>query len=225
MKLAEKEFRFQDGRELKVLEASWDRASLRSTIEEQARADKTRLNGSGDPVLLYFKEVFYASLASCSLGNVPSAEEALSLPDQDLDSWWLSVVEVNPETYARVDRAVEGIVEFRDGSSFRILSGYLPSVTMRRLRLEAEALGREEDREHPKDVFSVYLYPILASCSIGDIPSAEEIRKTWPEAELYKWRDAVEQINPQWFSSDIQIGTPAQAESELKKKERRPKKQ
>lgn len=230
MNLAEKEFRLSDGRELRVLEASWDRASARSAIEEQARADKARLNGSGDPVLLYFKEVFYSSLASCSIGPVPSAEEALELPAQDLDSWWLSVIEVNPSVYAEVDRSAEDRVEFRDGSIFRIISGYLPSVAMKRLRLEREALSREEDPNNPKDIFSAYLYPILASCSINDfgsIPSAQEVRSSWPEAEIFKWREAVEKINPQWFG-EIEIGSTSpdpEKDPELKKKGKSRKKQ
>lgn len=230
MKLAEKEFRLTDGRELKVVEASWDRASARSSIEEQARADKARLNGSGDPILLYFKEVYYASLASCSIGSIPSAEEALELSAPDLDSWWLAVVSVNQSTYAEVDRSAEARLEFRDGSIFRIISSYLPSVTMKRLRLEREALAREEDPDKPKDVFACYLYPILASCSIpesGELPSAQEVRSSWPEAEIYKWREAVQAVNPQWFG-EIEIGSGSaqdlEKDPELKKKDRSRKK-
>jgi hypothetical protein len=201
MDLAKLSFTFSDGREIEVFESTWESSSMRTRIEEKARADKARLNGSGDPVFFFFLETFYSYLASCSRGSVPAAEEAYTLPDPDLDGWLLSVIEVNPESFVSVDRSRKGEVSFRDGSRLEIVSGYLPSVTMRRARLEEEALKREEDRNNPKDVFSVYLYPILAACSIGDLPSAGEIRSSWPEAEIYKWRDAIKEINPHWFGS------------------------
>lgn len=201
MERARTTFRFSDGREVEVWESTWETASKRSAMEERSRAEKAKLNGTGDPVYFYFLEAFYSYLASCSTGPIPEAAEALSLPNPDLDGWYLAVVDVNPESFTPVDYSRKGEVVFRDGSAFSIISSYLPSVTMRRVRLEEQALQKEEDREHPKDILSVYLYPILASCSIGEIPPADEIRSTWPESEIYKWRDAVEVINPQWFGS------------------------
>lgn len=204
MQRARKPFLFSDGREVEVWESTWETASTRTATEERSRAEKAKLNGSGDPTYFYFIEAFYSFIASCSTGSIPTESEAFSLSPQDLDEWYKAVVEVNPESFLPVDFEKKGSVTFRDGSTFEILSSYLPSVTMRRVKLEEEALKREEDRDHPKDVFSVYLYPILASCSTsqeGEIPSPQEIRATWPEMEIYKWRDAVEAINPQWFGS------------------------
>ncbi len=201
MERARKTFSFSDGREVEVFESTWEAGEARAAIEARAKAEKAKLNGSGDPVYFYFLESFYSYLSSCSSGSVPTETEAFGLSDPDLDAWYLATVEVNPESFLPVDFKKRKEVVFRDGSILTIVSSYLPSVTMRRVRLEEEALRREEDRDHPKDVFGVYLYPILASCSIGEIPSPEEIRSTWPESQIYKWRDAVEEVNPHWFGS------------------------
>lgn len=223
MLLKSKPFTFSDGREIMVSESTWDSSSIRSRIEEQARADRARLNGSGDPAFFYFLEAFYSYMASCSSGDVPGAEEAYILPDEDLDSWFLSVVEVNPESFITIDRTKRGEVSFRDGSRLEIVSSFLPSSGIRRARLEEEGLKRETDPDNPKDVFAVYLYPILASCSLGEIPPADEVRKTWPELEIYKWRDAVEAINPHLFGDTGQVETRSREESRevQKKREKR----
>jgi hypothetical protein len=223
MDLARKPFIFSDGRTLQVSESTWESSSIRSRYEEQARSDRARLNGSGDPTFLFFLESFYSFLASCSSGDVPGPEEAFALTDEDLDRWYRTVTEVNPESFLKVDYDKTGEVTFRDGRSFRIVSSYLPSVLLRRSRLEEEGLKKEADPKNPKDVFAIYLYPILASCSIGDIPDPEEIRSTWPETEIYKWRDAVEEINPHLFGSN---GAQVAKESQdiQKKREKRPRK-
>jgi hypothetical protein len=208
-----KTFQLSDGRKIEVHEASWDIAAARSAQEEQARAKRLKLNGSGDSYSLYFEENFYSILSSHSTGEIPLLEEAIGLPAEDVDGWFLEIVRVNKESFIEADREAEGRAEFRDGTIFRIVSAYRPSVTMRRFKLEEEALSKEEDRDHPKDVFSVYLYPILASCSIGEIPSSSDVRD-WPESEIYKWRDAVKAINPQWFGDP---GTIQTAESNEKK--------
>lgn len=218
MKLAEKIIELKDGRKIRVSEASFDMGIAQGRMQEEARADRARLNGSGDPVQLFFLESYYAALRSCSLGeDIPSLGEALEMDPEDLDRWHLSLIEVNPLDYIPVDRLAEGRIEFRDGSSFRIRSGYLPSVQLRRARLEAEALAREEDKEEPKDIFAVYLYPLLASCSHGegDLPGAEELRKSWPQSEIYRWRDAVKEVNPQWFG---EAGEPAPEPEAIQKK-------
>jgi hypothetical protein len=222
MERARKQVNLHDGRSLTVEESTWESAARRSAIEERARRERAQANGSADPVLFYFLENYYSFLASCTLGEIPEAKEALELPAEDLDSWFNSIVEVNPESFLELDRWASSEVEFRDGSRFRILSAYLPSVTLRRIRLEEEALSREEDRNNPKDIFSVYLYPILAACSIGEIPDPETIRREWPESQIYKWRDAVKEVNPQWFmtSEEIEEKTLQKTEEEQKKSSR-----
>jgi hypothetical protein len=221
MERARKEITLTDGRKLLVEESTWESAGKRSAMEENARAEKAKLNGSGDPVRFYFIETFYAYMVSCSTGSsLPDVFDALSLPDQDLDSWFEAVVEVNPDSFLQVDRSAESEVVFRDGSSFRIVSAYRPSVALRRVRLEEEALQKEADRDNPKDIFSVYLYPILAACSIGETPSPDEIRSTWPETEIYKWRDAVKEINPQWFNTSEEEADRTLAQSQETQKKR-----
>lgn len=223
MDLTRKTIQFSDGREITVSESTWESASIRSRIEETSRARRSHLNGSGDPVFFFFVETFYSYLASCSSGAIPSEEEAYILPDPDLDSWYQAVISVNPESFIKVDLSQKGEIVFRDGSRFTIISSYLPSVVMKRARLEEEALKREEDRSNPKDIFGVILYPILAACTLGELPPPDEIRKSWPELEIYKWRDAVEEVNPQWFGSPEAVEERSlQQSQELEKKKERP---
>lgn len=224
MDLSRKTFTFSDGRKVEVFESTWESSTLRSRITETARANQARLNGSGDPDFLFFIEEFYSYMASCTSGDVPSPEEAYTLPDTDLDGWLLAVIEVNPESFIKIDRTARGEVTFRDGTRFEIVSSYLPSVSIKRKRLETEGLKKEPDPNNPKDVLSVYLYPILAACSIGEIPSPDEIRQGWPEMELYKWRDAIEEINPHLFGSTVEAGERSlQEEKALEKKKERPR--
>jgi len=223
MERARKTFSFSDGREVVVSESTWEAAQDRARMEEEARAQKAKLNGSGDRVYFYFLEAFYPYLSTCSSGSVPTGSEAFGLSDPDLDAWYLATVEVNPDSFLPVDYEKKGKVVFRDGTVFEIVSSYLPSVTMRRVKLEEEALKKEEDREKPKDVFAWYLYPILASCSVGEIPPPDEIRQTWPESEIYKWRDAVEEVNPQWFTTS-EAETIQEAKEVQKKRDKSPRK-
>lgn len=224
MDLSRKDFTFSDGRKVSVFESTWESSTLRSRITETARANQARLNGSGDPDYLFFIEEFYSYMASCTSGDFPSPEEAYTLPDPDLDGWLLAVIEVNPDSFLKIDRMKRGEVTFRDGTRFEIVSSFLPSVVMKRKRLETEGLKREPDPNNPKDVLSVYLYPILASCSIGDIPSPDQIRQEWPEMEVYKWRDAIEAVNPHWFGSAAEAGERSTKEAkDLEKKKERPR--
>lgn len=222
MDLARKPFSFADGRSIELFESTWESSSIRARIEEDARAQRAKLNGSGDPVFFFFVETFYSFMASCSRGDVPGPEEAYTLPDEELDRWYEAIIEVNPESFIKADRSRRGEVSFRDGSRFEIVSSHLLSVTMRRARLEEEGLQREPDRNSPKDVLSVYLYPILASCSIGSLPTVEELRQ-WPEMEIYKWRDAIEVVNPHLFGSSDELSTQESKEITKKKERRRVK--
>src|SRR6185436_15001958 len=115
MQRAKTSFLFSDGREVVVEESTWETGDKKTAIEERSRVEKAKLNGTGDPIYFYFIEAFYSFLASCSSGPVPDAQEALSLSDQDLDGWYLSLVEVNPESFLPVDYSKKGKVEFRDG--------------------------------------------------------------------------------------------------------------
>lgn len=224
MDLERRPFRFSDGREIIVSESTWESSSIRSRIEERIRLDQASQNGNEDPVFFFFVKNFYSYLASCSSGNVPSAVEAYTLPDEDLDAWLEKVIEVNPESFVKVDRRQVGEISFRDGSRFQIVSSYLVSATMKRARLEEEGYQKEKDRENPKDILAVYLYPLLASCSIalsGKIPEIDELRSEWPEGEIYKWRDAVELVNPHLFGSTEEKEERALVEGQEIEKKRR----
>lgn len=53
-------------------------------------------------------------------------------------------------------------------------------------------------REIQKGWFRANVYPKLAACSEGDVPSFEEAL-TIPASELNKWYKAAEYCNPGWF--------------------------
>jgi hypothetical protein len=220
---AQKPFTFTDGREIVVQEANWDIAATRDQIRETALADKAKLNGSGDPELLYFHEVYYSYLASCSTGNVPDLHAAFGLAPVDLDGWYQVVMDVNPRWFTVTDQSIQEPIEFQDGLTLIIVSAYRPSAVMKRLHLELEA--ERADPGH-LDVFAWYIYPRLAGCTEGDLPAASELRTQWPETEIYKWTDAARRINPHWFGSPQDAESRLQAETLTaeKKSARRPRK-
>ncbi len=207
---AQKPYTFSDGRRVIVWEANWDIASVRDHIREEAIAERAKLNGHGDPELLFFQEVYYSYLASCSVGDVPNLQEAFRLPAAELDGWYQAVMDTNPSWFTETDLSAQETVVFRHGLQVTILSAYRPSVTMRRLHLEAEA--ERTDPEH-KDIFAWYVYPRLAGCSVGDLPTADELRSSWPETEIYTWKDAAQRVNPDWFGGPQETAERVQSQT------------
>ena len=194
----QKPFTFSNGVLISVWQANWDQSMERSAIEEQARADRERLNGSGDPELLFFQENIYAGLAAVSQGDVPSLESAFRLLDHDLDDWYMRVQEMNPTWYL-ISEVQE--IPVRLGDYEFVVQSMRPSVLMRRMHIETE-LGKQPSLPNIKqEVFRVAYYPRLAGCSVGNVPSVDVARTELTETELQTWYDAAKQMIPAWFET------------------------
>jgi hypothetical protein len=219
-----KPFTFSNGSQITLWEANWDLAMLRDEIASSARADKAKLNGKGDPVLLYFQEEIYSYLAGCSV-PAPALEESFRLSDEDLDAWYEAAREVNPGLFSDAETAQQ-VVTFGDGSQITVLSANRPSVLRRLSRLDAQVSQEAPSENIRTETFRVLYYPKLAACSIGDVPSPQEARVDWPEAELNHWYEAVYAVNPEWFKPLEQIAEQNQARAQKaeKKRKRRPAK-
>lgn len=221
MPLKRKDFTFSNGNKVTVSEASWDISMLRLEIEQQARADRARLNGSGDPDLLYFHEMIYSDLAAASDGSVPSLQDAFQLAPEDLDAWQLAVAEVNPNWYAAQSHEQE---EIEIGERKITVLSLRPSVLMRRNQLETLAQKKSPSENIRQQVFRQAYYPRLAACSLGDIPTEEEARSEWSTEDLQIWYDAAKRQIPFWFISLEQAAEQnqqaAQTAKETKKKRR-----
>ena len=194
----------------------------RNAIEEKARADRVKLNGKGDPELLFFQEMIYSGLAAASEGNVPALQDAFQLSPEDLDAWHLAVVDVNPGWYTANEYHEEQI---QIGDRRITVLSLRPSVLMRRMHLEQLAEQQITENENAKKIaFRLMYYPRLAGCSIGDVPSETQARQDWSMEELQAWYDAAKRLIPGWFvsleESAEQNQQAAQAAKETKKKRR-----
>ena len=221
------DFTFSDGRQVVVHEANWDIATEKSAQESQARTDKAKLNGSGDPAkaklygsgdpaLLYFREMIYPYLGPCTSGMVPSVEDAMQLPSADLDGW-LEVVRVVNSDWLPPTEETEESIEFRDGSKLTVLPTTRPSVLMRLQRLELQADQGTPETTVTAETFRLLYYPKMAGCSIGDVPTLEAARDL-PESELDKWYGAVRRVNPSLFRPLEQMAEANQAAMEATEK-------
>ncbi len=216
----QKPYTFTDGRQVVVHEANWDIAAERDRIIDDALAQKSQ---GGDSELLYFQEIYYSYLAPCSSGDVPDLLTAFHLPPDDLDGWYQAVIDTNPSWFLKVDRSFQEVIKFRGGLRLTVVSGLRPSSVMRRMHLELEA-KRATGSKDRLDVFRWYIYPRLAGCTRGAVPSADELRREWPETEIYRWTDVARRGTPTWFSSPQQAAEQVQAETlqtEKKKDKRR----
>lgn len=88
--------------------------------------------------------------------------------------------------------------------------------------VELKALGEKtiSPEQFKLQSFRVNLYPKMAACSSGDIPTAEEMLFEMPTSESSKlWQAAID-LNPEWFEIFAEIEK--MSADELKKKEQKP---
>lgn len=106
-------------------------------------------------------------------------------------------------------------IVFRDNTSLTVTEANW-AASMRLLAMEEQAV--KEPVEWPAEqLFRQGIYPKLAACSSGQVPSVEEALNM-PTTELDKWYEAAKEMNSHWFNkSDGQ-----ETEEELKKKELSP---
>jgi hypothetical protein len=220
-KRRQKPFTFSDGSQIIAWQASFDEAMEREEIEEAARAEKAKANGSGDPALFYFQEMIYAGLAAASTGAVPTSEQAFRLSAEDLDGWWDAVRNANPGWYGPGELWQKDS-QLSDGSTITVLSKR-PSVLMRRFRLEQEVDQQPPLASMRREAFRVMYYPKLAGCSIGTVPSMDEARAEWPAEDLQAWYDTAREVIPEWFlhlEELVEQNRQAAEEAEKKRKSR-----
>jgi len=215
-------FQLSQGSKLVVWESSWDISMARTAMEEEARNQKAKLNGQGNPELSYFHEMIYAPLAACSTGDVPTVEQAFQLAAADLDDWFEGAREVNGEWFDST-KAEPETVEFRDGSKITIVPAYTPSVLMKLHRLESEAEKGPPADSVSAETFRLLYYPRLAACSIGDVPTREEARSEWPTSELDKWYQATRRVNPRLFLPLEELALQNQEATLAEEKKRKPR--
>lgn len=192
----------------------------RELLEETARNEKARLNGSGNKELLFFQEVLYSGLAAYSTGDVPALQDAFTLSDENIDLWHLAVAELNPSRYV-VQAYEQEALEIGE-RRITVLS-LRPSVLMRRAHLEQESEQQQPLQNQRSEVFRVVYYPRLAGCSIGDVPSEIEARQELSVDELEAWYDVAKRMIPPWFLPVEEIAQKNELESkqdQRKKKKR-----
>lgn len=219
-----KPFTFTSGSQIEIWQPSWDMSMELREIEDLARAEKAKQNGSGNPDFFYFYEQIYAPLAACSEGDVPTAESAFTLSPPDLDGWYQVARQVYPRWFESGE-LTERVVTFSDGSTLTVLSKR-PSVLLRRFQLEQEVDRGEPLESIKKEAFRVNYYPKLAGCSIGDVPTMEVARTQWGEDDLQAWYDGAVQVIPEWFlhlEEIVERNQRAAEALERKKKRRRSK--
>lgn len=218
MELRNKTIRLMDGKNLVVHEAdaSYDaRMSLLVNDANEARHD--------DKTFLFFWRMYYPILASCTGGEVPSPAEAFALPPEILDAWYLAVWELNQDILGEVKVPQKEAVVFRDESSLTVHETLdLPSFMLKIVRLEEDALARENTPASEVS-FRTYIYPRIAGCSVGNIPSVDEAVK-YPRVELAKWSAVAMNLNPKLFQfimDEAAKAAPPDAETVKKKGKRR----
>lgn len=211
------------GLSLTVWEANWDISMARAEIEEQAKADRARLNGTGDKTILFFQEFIYSGLCAASVGDVPDLESAYRLSTEDLDAWHLAVAAVNPGWYTTHEYQQE---ELQLGARKMTVLSLRPSVIMRRVRLESEVEKEPPLGNVRQETFRVIYYPKLAACSLGDVPTSEESRVDLSMDELDAWYETASRMIPDWFVPLAQQADANKqaAESAKKNKPRRKRK-
>jgi len=218
MELRTKTIRLMDGKNLVVHEAdaSYD-ARMALLVNEANTADHNDKN------FLFFWRTYYPILAACANGQIPTPAEAYALPADVLDEWYLTVWELNQDILGATKEARSRVVEFRDGSSLTAHETLdLPSFTLRIVALENEALNRENVPASEVS-FRTYVYPRVAGCSSGNVPSVEEAIK-YPRAELAKWSAIVMDLNPKLFQfimDEAARVSPLADKEEVKKKRKR----
>ena len=219
MKLLTEVLTFENKKKLTVSQSNWD---ISMTLEEEQR--KALENPNEDKRLQYFREKIYPVIFSPSSGNVPGLEEAYRMIENapgDLDKWYLAVQKLNPEWFTWHNHNLTEEIVFSDKSKLLVVDGNVPTGIMRIRDLEEYAQENPLD-DLKKQVFRMQFYPKLAGCSLGDVPD-EETARTMPTAEINRWYEAVNRVNPHWFAGLLELSKEAQA-AQLKKKAKRPRK-
>lgn len=204
------------GDKITIVEAGWDYSFRFNELDKSL--EPKLLDPDLDETFKFFLSNYYALIASCVVGEPPSAEEAFGMPREYLDNWYLTVWELNEDIIGRpyVRNLENEEVEFRDGNTIHIFrADGLPSFILKLIDLEAYARENPIEDDPQGQLFQLMFYPKMAAgCNGSALPSAAEAR-TWPRAELNKWLEASRRMNPEWYIT-VQ---PEEVSAEEKKRE------
>lgn len=75
---------------------------LEADLEDNPNPDE-RLHG--------FRRTYYSKLLACSVGDVPTDEEARIMPAEDLGKWIQAVRQINPNWFIRMDESMAKLSE------------------------------------------------------------------------------------------------------------------
>lgn len=109
-------------------------------------------------------------------------------------------------------------VTFRDGSSLT-LSESNWNIGMKLNRMMQAASLRPALDDLDAQTFRVTVYPKLVACVVKGVPPTEDEAREIPEAELDKWYEAVQKLNPKWFVLPEDLAAEEEPAPEIKKKE------
>jgi hypothetical protein len=219
MKLRTEEVKFKNGKTITITEETWNISML---LSEGRR--KSVDNPLDDRRLQYFRDEIYIVLFSPASGdNVPSLEEAyllLETSPEDLNEWFKVVQRINPGWFAWLQHHDSEMVTFSDETSLVVEDANVPTGIMRIRDLENDPGPADrplvEAETVESEIFKTVFYPKLAACSAGQVPDRLDAQN-WPTAELNKWYEAVNRVNPQWFKPLIDMKAEVDAQ-EIKKK-------
>lgn len=189
-------------RKLVVCEAGWDYSFRFSDIEKELEPKLADPNHN--TTFKFFCKNYYALMASCVEGEVPSPEEAFALSRDQLDKWYMAVWEMNEEIIGspcpQGQESEE--VTFRDGSSVTVWQSHgLPSYYLKLVELEDKALQKPLEDDPQGQMFVSLFYPKMAASCNGSstLPDALTVRN-WPRGEIQKWMEASRRLNPSWYA-------------------------
>jgi hypothetical protein len=214
MQIQTKSISLADGRSILVCEADGNFDPRLAQMEANAKKLE-----SDDKTLIYFAMYFYPVLYACTKGEAPSLEDAYAMAPADLDGWYQTVAELNPEIIKLKDPAESRICAFRDDTQLTVhRTNDLPSYMLKLFKYEQTA------QDNPPTVadeipFRIMIYPKLAACSSGEIPSVDDAIK-YPRTELSKWMDLAVELNRDWFLSIIDAAAEVNKKELVKKKGR-----
>lgn len=186
-----------------IIEADWD-FTFRFSLLDKQMAEREKETPSEDKTFAFFCLNYYPLMASCVLGDPPTAEEAYALPRGELDKWYLALWRLNVDIVKSPAPAAleKEKVTFRDGSEIVVYANHgLPSFSLKLHEYETYAQDHIIEGDAQGQIFSLMFYPKLAaSCNGSSPPPVDDVRK-WPRSEIMKWMEVTQRLNPEWFAT------------------------
>lgn len=100
----EQTFETSDGKKISV-----QKATYLMGLDRGNRIGDFIANPHDSPLVQAGRVNLYASLAACSTGDVPSADEFTNMLEDDVEEWIRIAKEKNPRWFAWLDKAIEAV--------------------------------------------------------------------------------------------------------------------